>query len=117
MSKVDFESANKQGSGIGYVFKSSKSQSSVGIIYIQEWWGVNEQIKQGAALFSEKSGFVTLIPDLYRGKVAEDSEEAGHLMNNLDWQGAVQDISGAVKYLKEKEGCKKVGVVGFCMGT
>ncbi len=26
--------------------------------------------------------------------MATDNEEAGHLMNNLDWPGAVQDIAG-----------------------
>jgi len=56
-----------------------------------------------------------LVPDFYRGKVATDREEAGHLMNDLDWQGAAKDVSGAAQYLKSL-GCKKVGVTGFCMG-
>ena len=45
---------------------------------------------------------VTLVPDLYRGKIATDHETAGHYMSDLDWSGAVQDIAGAAKYLKEK---------------
>ena len=45
--------------------------------------------------------------DLYRGQVATDNEHAGHLMNNLDWPGAVKDIQGAAKYLLSK-GCTKV---------
>jgi len=57
-----------------------------------------------------------IIPDLYRGKVATDREEAGHLMHGLDWVGAVQDISGAAKYLKANGVDGKIGVVGFCMG-
>lgn len=36
-------------------------------------------------------------------------------MHGLDWQGAFQDIQGAVDYLKST-GCEKVGIVGFCMG-
>lgn len=36
-------------------------------------------------------------------------------MNDLDWKGAVQDIQGAVDYLKSK-GVEKIGIVGFCMG-
>lgn len=59
---------------------------------------------------------MTLIPDLYRGKVAIDHETAGHYMNDLDWQGAVQDIQAAVDYLKTSRGVKKIGIVGFCMG-
>ena len=56
-----------------------------------------------------------MIPDLYRGKVATDHEEAGHYFNDLDWPGAVQDIQGAVDYLKS-QGVEKIGVTGFCMG-
>ena len=37
-------------------------------------------------------------------------------MGNLDWAGAIQDIQGAVNHLKEKCGCKTVGIIGFCMG-
>eukprot|EP01006_Ploeotia_vitrea_P032876 TRINITY_DN65068_c0_g1_i3.p1 TRINITY_DN65068_c0_g1~~TRINITY_DN65068_c0_g1_i3.p1 ORF type:complete len:122 (-),score=0.48 TRINITY_DN65068_c0_g1_i3:182-547(-) len=36
-------------------------------------------------------------------------------MGGLDWDGAVKDIKGSVLYLKSI-GCKKVGVLGFCMG-
>lgn len=42
-------------------------------------------------------------------------KEAGHLVSGLDWEGAVKDIEGAAKYLKEL-GCIKIGVTGFCMG-
>lgn len=56
-----------------------------------------------------------MVPDLYRGKVAIDHETAGHYFNDLDWQGAVQDIQAAVNYLKSK-GVEKIGVTGFCMG-
>ncbi len=56
-----------------------------------------------------------LVPDLYRGKLGVDAEEASHLMTNLDWAGAVQDISAAADLLAE-DGNGSVGVVGFCMG-
>jgi hypothetical protein len=56
-----------------------------------------------------------LVPDLYRGKLGVDAEEASHLMTNLDWAGAVQDIGAAADMLAE-DGNGSVGVVGFCMG-
>jgi carboxymethylenebutenolidase len=56
------------------------------------------------------------VPDLYRGKLGVEAEEAHHLMSNLDWKGAVEDIRGAARYLREVEGARKVGVTGFCMG-
>jgi len=111
LNQVNIESANKLGSLPGYV---SSGNQKAGVIVIQEWWGVNEQIK-GLAERWFADRFLTIIPDLYRGKVATDHEHAGHLMNDLDWPGAVQDIQGAVNFLKSR-GVEKVAVTGFCMG-
>ena len=71
---------------------------------------MNEQIKTAAHDIGMLGNFVTLVPDLYRGKVADDREEAGHLMSGLDWPGAVSDIKGAAKFLLSK-GCTKVGYI------
>ena len=108
-----FPSENKMGEALGYHVGDSSSKQ--GLIVIHEWWGQNDQIKQQGADFANDGNLQVLVPDLYRGKIAEDNETAGHLMNNLDWEGAIQDISAAAKFLKSK-GCVKVGVTGFCMG-
>lgn len=42
-----------------------------------------------------------LIPDLYKGKVGVDKEEASHLMNSLDWATAVEEMKAAVQYLRD----------------
>ena len=60
-------------------------------------------------------GYQIIAPDIYRGKVAKDTEEAGHLLTGLDWDGALKDIAGAQQFLLEN-GAKKVGILGFCMG-
>ncbi|KAH3748755.1 protein usf-like isoform X2 [Dreissena polymorpha] len=114
MSKVTFDSTNAKGSCTG-VLQGDVSQTKKGVIVLQEWWGMNEQIIKEAALIGSQGNFVTLVPDLYRGELATDNEEASHLMDNLDWKGAVADIQGAAKFLISK-GCTKVGVTGFCMG-
>lgn len=87
-----------------------------GIIVLQEWWGVDFEIKNHAQKIAQfDSGYKTLIPDLYRGKVGLDVAEAQHLMDDLDWQGAVKDIEASVNWLKGN-GSQKIGVTGFCMG-
>ncbi|EGF82061.1 hypothetical protein BATDEDRAFT_34550 [Batrachochytrium dendrobatidis JAM81] len=107
MSHITFE-------GVPY-FVEGKEGSSVGIIVIQEWWGVTDHIKRITGRYAQALGCVAISPDLYRGKVAAHSDEANHLMGALDWPQAVEDIRNAAKYLRSK-GAKKVGVVGFCMG-
>ncbi|WP_138512930.1 dienelactone hydrolase family protein [Rhodoferax bucti] len=84
------------------------------IVVIQEWWGLNDQIK-GVADRLATAGFQALVPDLYRGKATVEEEEAHHLMTGLDFGDAAgQDIRGAVQFLKAR--APKVGLTGFCMG-
>jgi carboxymethylenebutenolidase len=98
----------------GYLATPEKGSSSPGVVVIQEWWGLNDQIKKTADRFAEV-GYRALVPDLYRGKVATAVDEANHFMTNLDFLDAAdQDIRGAVRYLKQSS--KKVAVGGFCMG-
>jgi carboxymethylenebutenolidase len=86
-----------------------------GIVVIQEWWGLTEQIK-GVAERLAKAGYRALVPDLYRGKITLEAKEAEHLMSGLNFGDAAgQDVRGAVQHLKAS-GSKKVGVTGFCMG-
>ncbi len=88
--------------------------SPPGVVVIQEWWGLVPHIRDVCARFAQQ-GYVALAPDLYHGKSTLEAEEAQHLMEGLDWDRAVQEITGAVTALRER-GCPKVGVVGFCMG-
>ena len=86
-----------------------------GVIVIQEWWGLNDQICGVADRFA-RAGFTALAPDLFQGRVTQQPDEASHLMNGLDFPGAThQDIRGAADYLRAS-GCGKVAAMGFCMG-
>lgn len=96
----------------GYLAEAGKGKP--GIVVIQEWWGLNDQIKRVADRFAA-AGYNALAPDLYKGRVTQKPDEANHLMTGLDFVGASdQDIAGAVKHLAGISG--KVGVMGFCMG-
>ncbi len=87
------------------------------LVVIQEWWGLNDQIK-GVADRAAAAGFTALVPDLYRGQATVEAEEAHHLMDGLNFgDAASQDIRGAVQHLKGLGlGSGKVGITGFCMG-
>jgi carboxymethylenebutenolidase len=85
-----------------------------GLVVIQEWWGLNEQIKKTADRFAQ-AGYRAIVPDLYRGKRASSADEASHMMHHLNFLDAAdQDIQGCVTYLRES--ASRVGVTGFCMG-
>jgi len=99
----------------GYLAEPSDKTSAPGIVVIQEWWGLDDEVKAVADRFA-KAGYRALVPDLYRGKLALEANEAEHLMGDLNFgDAASQDIRGAVQYLKAT-GSAKVAVTGFCMG-
>ncbi len=97
----------------GYLAEPAASNAPA-IVVIQEWWGLNDQIK-GVADRLAAAGYQALVPDLYRGKATVEQEEAQHLMTGLDFgDAASQDIRGALQFLKAR--APKVGLTGFCMG-
>ncbi|CAI7850543.1 unnamed protein product [Closterium sp. NIES-53] len=77
-----------------------------GVVVLQEWWGVDFEVKNHAVNLAAK-GFRTLIPDLYKGKVALEAAEAQHLMDGLDWPTAIKEIGASAKWLLA-HGSKKV---------
>lgn len=98
-----------------YHAEPDTGSKSPGIVVIQEWWGINAQMKGIADRFAEED-FRALVPDLYRGRMAADADEANHMMNDMDWQDALlQDVQGAVNHLL-MTGAPQVAVLGFCMG-
>src|SRR6266850_8051560 len=98
----------------GFYVEPAAGTHAPGVVIIQEWWGLNDQIKGVAERFAAR-GYRALVPDLYRGQIGLDAKEAEHLMNNLNFADAAgQDVRGAVQYLKASS--EKVGVTGFCMG-
>lgn len=98
----------------GYLAEPVKPEGMPGVVMLEEWWGVNDEIKHTAERLASE-GFRVLIPDLYRGRVAATGDEANHLMQGLDFgDAATQDARGAAQFLKEQGG--KCGVMGYCMG-
>jgi carboxymethylenebutenolidase len=98
----------------GYLAEPEHAAGAAAVVVIQEWWGVNDQIR-GVANRLASAGYIALVPDLYRGKSTVEAEEAHHLMTDLNFgDAASQDVRGAVQYLKARSA--KVGATGFCMG-
>jgi len=99
-----------------YLALPSAGAKAPAVVVIQEWWGLNEQIQKVADRVAQ-AGYRAIVPDLYRGVLAKDADEAQHTMHNLDFMDATnQDIRGALQHLKQYTPEKKVAVMGFCMG-
>jgi carboxymethylenebutenolidase len=101
----------------GYLAKPEGNGPFPGVVVIQEWWGLEEHIKDVARRFAAE-GFVAIAPDLYHGHVATEPDDARKHAMAMQLDVAMRDIQGAINHLKSLPdvGPKKVGVVGFCMG-
>lgn len=113
----DFVSFPSNGTeGRGYLTIPA-SGSGAGVIVLQEWWGINDQIKEVCERFATE-GFVALAPDIYRGETTQEPDEAAKMMMALNIELAAKDMAGAVDFLASHPAVTSngVGVVGFCMG-
>src|SRR5258708_38460549 len=99
----------------GYLVNADRGNAP-GVVVIQEWWGLSEQIKGMCERFA-LAGFDALAPDLYNGKVVpyHDTDAADKEMNSLDFIDATtQTVRGAVLYLSGNGAM--VGHSVFCLG-
>ena len=100
----------------GYLSRPQREGRYPGIVLIQEWWGVDDHIKDVAERFASE-GYVTLAPDLFHGVVTSEPDEAMKLMQTMDMDRAVKELNGAVAYLKSQPFTSgKVGSIGYCLG-
>lgn len=90
------------------------------VIVVQEWWGLDDHIKEVARRFAAE-GYFAIAPDLYSRqgyKVARDPNLAGQLMEGLKQSDGIDDLLSTINWIKTQSSAMatRIGVVGFCMG-
>ena len=105
------------GDAMGYLSLPTTAGKHPAIVVIQEWWGVNDWVKEQADRFA-KQGYVALAVDLYRGKVATDQDLAHELSRGLPEDRGIADLRAGADYLVKRAdvNASKIGVIGWCMG-
>jgi carboxymethylenebutenolidase len=106
-STPDGQSAN------GFLLKSKKNSNKWLLVY-QEWWGLNDNIKQQAETFyNDLKDVNVLAVDMYDGKVATEPSEAGKLMQGANKDRLSSIMKGAIEYAGPKA---EFASVGWCFG-
>ncbi len=98
-----------------HIASPDDSQRQAAVVLIQEWWGINEHIKDIAARYA-REGYLCVAPDLYRGKVTRDAQEASALMHELAIDDGIETIKRTVEEIKSQYGIERIGITGYCMG-
>ena len=90
-------------------------ESRAVVILIQEWWGINDHIRDLCARYA-REGYTAVAPDLFRGVVTKDPAEASRLMHALSNEDGMATISAALQEVRSKYNAERVGITGYCMG-
>jgi carboxymethylenebutenolidase len=114
MPDVEFPADGRTAAGY---LAEPESGSGLATIVLQEWWGLEEHIRNVCDRLAAE-GFFALAPDLYRGQSTTKPGEAQQKMMAMSMQAAEQDMCGAADFLSSREGVQGngVGSVGFCLG-
>jgi carboxymethylenebutenolidase len=92
-----------------------ESETTAAVVLIQEWWGINDHIRDIAGRYANE-GYLCVAPDLFRGKLAKNTEEAAKLMQGLAIDDGLEIIQAAIDETKRTYHVQKIGITGYCMG-
>ena len=106
--------STSRGATTAYVTRPHEKVDA-GVLLIQEWWGINDHIRDVAGRYADE-GYLCLAPDLYRGRVAKDAEEASAMMHALELDDGMETIRAALDAAKDTYGITNFAVTGYCMG-
>ena len=91
------------------------NDTKAAVVLIQEWWGINDHIRDIAGRYA-KEGYLCVAPDLYRGELAKNAEEASKMMHGLAIEDGLDTIWQAIAEAKRVYSVQKIGITGYCMG-
>src|SRR6266566_6724511 len=114
MNAESLNLSTSSGATTAYVTRPHEPVSAA-VVLIQEYWGINDHIRDLAGRYA-KEGYNCVAPDLYRGRVAADTEEASALMQALAIEDGLETIRKAKAAAEETYGIKRFAINGFCMG-
>lgn len=110
---IRYKTADGKDAG-AYLVKAKKKSDKWLLVY-QEWWGLNEHIKnQADRFYDDLGGQVNVLAlDMYDGKVTADPKEAGQIMQGVQETRLEEIVKGALTYAGKGV---KVASVGWCFG-
>jgi carboxymethylenebutenolidase len=114
MSTETLSLTTSGGATTAHVARPEKDANAA-IVLIQEWWGINDHIRDIADRYASE-GYLCLAPDLYRGRVTKNAQQASEWMHALEIADGMETIESAIAEAEKKYGVKKFGISGYCMG-
>jgi carboxymethylenebutenolidase len=114
MNVESLDLSTSQGPTTAYVDRPQE-HADAGVILIHEWWGINRHMRDIAGRYADE-GYNCVAPDLFRGRVAQDAEEASALMQALAIDDGMETIRRSMEAAQATYGINRFVITGYCMG-
>jgi carboxymethylenebutenolidase len=95
----------------GYL--AGADQATGAVLILHEWWGVMPHNRLWADKLA-KAGYLSLVIDLYDGRVTDDAEQAGEWMREIDQAAADRKLIAALESLSAPG--RRLAVYGCSFG-
>jgi dienelactone hydrolase len=105
----------------GYLaYDDELSGARPGVILVHEWWGLNDYMVRRAHMLAEL-GYVALAIDMFgAGRVADNPDAAGSLMNGVlnDMETGTAALEAGYQLLLNQVGVdpERTAAIGYCFG-
>lgn len=97
-----------------------KERVKAAVVMIHEWWGLNDYIKREAERLHAATGYGVIAVDMYDGKMATTSDQAGQLVRAVDDDRAHAILKATIHSAKTGNilggPMAKIGTIGYCFG-
>ena len=100
-----------------FAFPEAMLEPAPAVLMIHDWWGLNEVVQQQARDLAGQ-GFMVLALDLFHGKTAQTTAEAGVLARQLleETEFAETSIRAAHTFVADIAGAPAVATMGWAQG-
>ena len=114
MNAESLNVATSNGPTTAYVARP-QNQVDAAVILIQEWWGINDHIRDIAGRYA-REGYLCVAPDLYRGRLAANADEASAMMHALKIDDGIETIQKSMDAAAKTYQISRFVITGYCMG-
>ncbi len=114
MNAESLNLSTSRGATTAYVARPD-ADTNAAVILIQEWWGINEHIRDLAGRYANED-YLCVAPDLYRGRLAKDADEASAMMHALEIDDGMETIRKAMEAAEATYQVQQFAITGYCMG-
>src|ERR1700726_1382685 len=100
-----------------FVVEPAANGARGAVIVVQEWWGLNDHIRDVARRFA-REGYFAMAPDLYSRpghKVGTGPNQAAALKSRLKKEEGIEDLQTTVEWLRAQKQTQaaRLGITGF----